>query len=421
MSRVARRWVIAAVVFWSAALLSCGRSRDAQIRITFHDTQIDGRTIARVDMTVVETQLLDFYDRKIVVSNQPQSFDLLEVTANNPVLLAYARVPAGMYKQIRLVLAPGTTITLADGTTQPLKTPSGEEGGIKIDGVFEIPAGRLYTLDIDMDPGRSIHYAAGTGYVLKPVLTITGSEPNSGNFFFAGSYGGDPFVVALRPDGTLATISARYPQYVIVGYYVHDGVQQTLTIVPQTVTCPDCSTWQRLETSIFADVPPAQTFDVVSFGADFFDLRDASGALFHLYRVPTFALDGDYSQKAFTVQATIQDTSWVGKTLVAQIVPQDGDGAVHTDVVTIPASLNPSFDFRIPRTAFRDSVKNYVLLMAVVPTPADVALRSDETISEIHNVVAENSQAAVQLRVQRDTVPTGPVVVPFATQVPTTH
>jgi hypothetical protein len=350
---------------------------------------------------------------------RPYAFDLLQVTANNPVVLAHAQVPAGVYKQIRLVLAPGATVTLADGTTEPLTTPSAETGGIKINGVFDVPAGRLYTLDIDMDPGRSIHHATGFGYVLKPVLALTGSDVTSGNFFYSGNFGGEPFIVALGPDGTLATITAQYPRYVVEGTYVHDGTKQTLTITPREVTCPDCSVWERLRTSALVDVPAAHTYDVMSFGADFLDLRDADGATFHLFRVPTFSLEGEYSQKTFTVQVAVPDASWQGKTIVAQIVPEE-DGRPYSALATIPASLTPAFDFAVPRSAFTGPVKNYVLLMAIVPTPGDVDLRSDGTIADIRNIVADNSKGVVQLRVGRDTMPTAPVTVPFGLALPTT-
>jgi hypothetical protein len=185
------------------------------IRITFHDTQVDGSTVARIDMNVIETQIIDTNDTKTVISNQPHAFDLLALTQNNPVVLAHTSVTAGFYKQIRLILDDKTTITLTDGSVHPLQTPSGEQTGIKIDGLFQIPEGKLYTLDIDLDPGKSVHFAPGSGYVLKPVIALTGSDPLVGSFFYAGTFDGNPFVLRLNNDGTTEGKYSIFPDYIV--------------------------------------------------------------------------------------------------------------------------------------------------------------------------------------------------------------
>lgn len=419
MTRVHRLAAAVAALCTAAAGAGCGGGTPlGQIRITFHDTRIDGSEVVRIDMTVLQTELVDADGRRFVVSTEPHSFDLLQTTGNNPVVLAHAHVPPGVYSEIRLVLDPNAKITLADGNVEPLATPSGEASGIKIQGAFEIPAGRLYTLDIDMDPGRSVHRAQGTpGYVLRPVLEITGSEVTSGNFYYAGAYGGDSFVAALRADGSMSAKTALHPKYVVDGYYVHDGVARTLTVVPQSLSCPGCSRWEKLKMKVFADVPDARTFEVLSFGASDIDLRDpATGGHYPVYRVPSFDLSPG-GQREVTVTAAIPDPAWEGKTILAQLSPEDGDGRVYAAVDTIPGSLAPSFDFSLPRDGFGGSVKDYILLMAIVPTQDDLTIRTDGTVAGIRNVIAQNAQAAVRLRITRDAPPAA-VTVPFATVAP---
>lgn len=386
----------------------------AEIKITFHDTLVDGSIMRRIDMTVLQTEIIDINDNKVVISSERHSFNLLEITKNNPVVLAHTMIAPGIYKQIRLILDSNTTITLTDGKTHPLKVPSGEQTGIKIDGVFSIPAGKLYTLDIDLDPGRSVHYAAGQGYMLKPVIEITGSEVNAGNFFYAGSYNNDAFVTKLNLDGTMDAKTARYPKYVIKGYYVHDGVNQKLTIVPQEVTCPGCSRWERLKMKLFADVPSAMTYDVITFAADYIALREVtSRAEYHLFRVPTFSLGHVPPSKEFTLEVVVPTSMWAGKTLIAQLVPEDGNGRVFSAVDTIPDNLKSSFDFSIPKNEFDESIKNYILLMAVVESPDDLTLRSDGTVADLRNLINHNADNAILLRVSRDSVAQAPLVVLF--------
>lgn len=156
-------------------IVNCGwgnGSNLAQLKIMFHDTKVGGSSISRIDMTVVETQIIDVNDNKTVISTEPHSFNLLDLAKNNPVVLADTTVAPGVYRQIRLILDSNTTITLTDGTKYPLSVPSGEQTGIKINGIFSIPDGKLYNLDIDLNPDQSVIYTPGQGYMLKPVITI---------------------------------------------------------------------------------------------------------------------------------------------------------------------------------------------------------------------------------------------------------
>ena len=93
-------------------------------------------------------------------------------------VLGQASVPAGEYSQVRLVLDPNPAtgdpvnyVTLAsDPTTKiPLKTPSGQQSGLKINGDFAVKAGELTALALDFDPTRAIAQAGNSGqYLLKP-------------------------------------------------------------------------------------------------------------------------------------------------------------------------------------------------------------------------------------------------------------
>jgi hypothetical protein len=323
-------------------------------------------------------------------------------------------VPAGTYKQIRLILDSNTNITLSDGSTHPLSVPSGEQTGIKIDGVFSIPAGKLYTLDIDLDPAKSVHYTQGNGYMLKPVISITGSEVNAGNFFYQGTYNNDPFVLNLNTDSTTTAISARYPKYIIKGNYNYDGVRQKITINPTDIDCPSCSFFEDLAIDMFGDVPPSTTFNVATFGADYINLRDVgSGKEYNLVRVPTFSLNNTIPTKDFTLQTKVSNSLWAGKTIVAQAFPEEGEGRSFCALTTISPTLVANVDFAIPKSEFNGSLKNYLLVMAIVDNRSDVILSSSGTVKNLQNVVANNMGKMVRLIISRDSVVSSPVSVPF--------
>ena len=63
-----------------------------------------------------------------------------------------------------------------------LKTPSGQQSGLKVQVHQAVSGGILYRLTLDFDAGRSIIKAGNSGnYLLKPVLRIFSLIPSGGN------------------------------------------------------------------------------------------------------------------------------------------------------------------------------------------------------------------------------------------------
>lgn len=113
----------------------------------------------------------------IIPPNGPVKVDLLNLTNGNFIDLGTATVPATGYHQLRLVLANGAnanTVTLLDGTVQPLKTPSGQQSGLKIKADFNVLADQVNDYLLDFDACKSIVVAGNSGqYILKPVVRLT--------------------------------------------------------------------------------------------------------------------------------------------------------------------------------------------------------------------------------------------------------
>lgn len=417
--------ILSLALFSLLTISGCGQSTgsegDGEIKITFHDTRVEGSNISRIDMTILETQIIDINDVKTTISTDSHTFNLLEITKNNPVVLAHTSIAIGTYKQIRLILDPNTTVTLTDGTVHSIEVPSGEQTGIKIDGVFEIPSGRLYTLDIDLDPGKSVHYAKGNGYMLKPVIELSGSDINSGNFFYAGAYGSDRFVIALGVNNEMVARTARYPKYIITGVYSHDGVNRKLSIVPLDIQCPSCSRWEKKKLKWFGDVPAAQTYDVISFGADFIALKDAvANSNMHLERVPTFSYGFERPTKDFVFRITGLDEAWTGddlitdKILFGELVPADRRGIGFSATSTISVGQDGFLEFSIPKDDFSGKTdREYILTLGVVNSMEDLVLSSDGTVTSVQNLVMHNFDALPLFNILRDTEVPSPVVINF--------
>jgi hypothetical protein len=113
----------------------------------------------------------------IVAYDTPKKVNVLDL-AFVQELLGEAVLSAGTYSQLRLVLEanndslpPANYIVLADDPEQkiPLKTPSGQESGLKIVGGFSIGADETTTIALDFDPTKAVVQAGQSGgWLLKP-------------------------------------------------------------------------------------------------------------------------------------------------------------------------------------------------------------------------------------------------------------
>ncbi len=89
-------------------------------------------------------------------------------------------LPAGSYQQVRLVLADnGGSAPLANSVVPSgqaevaLKTPSGQQSGIKMNADVDLAANQMVDLLIDFDACKSVVTAGASGqHLLKPVVRV---------------------------------------------------------------------------------------------------------------------------------------------------------------------------------------------------------------------------------------------------------
>jgi len=120
-----------------------------------------------------------------IVLATPRKINLLDLTNGALTELGETRLPAGTYTQLRLVLAanPGNpNVPLANsirlsaepegsGEEIPLKTPSGQQSGLKINVNMTVEADQLADFVLDFDACKSVVVAGKSGnYNLKPVV-----------------------------------------------------------------------------------------------------------------------------------------------------------------------------------------------------------------------------------------------------------
>jgi len=103
---------------------------------------------------------------------QPDTFDILEYTNGDQLLLAEGDLDPGTTKEIRLVLGANNSIVLKDGSSYELKVPSGQSSGLKIKLNVDknVQAGQTYYVVLDFDAAKSVVKTGNGKYQLKPVI-----------------------------------------------------------------------------------------------------------------------------------------------------------------------------------------------------------------------------------------------------------
>jgi hypothetical protein len=143
---------------------------------------------------------------------EPQKIDLLNLT--NGVLreLGTAVLPAGRYSQVRLVLAENTrqdplansVVPLGQEQEVPLKTPSGQQSGTKLQVHFEVEADKETDIVLDFDACKSVVQRGGRDeYLLKPVVNVTPKFETSIQGFLTTTMTLGATSVSAQQDGTV--------------------------------------------------------------------------------------------------------------------------------------------------------------------------------------------------------------------------
>lgn len=106
----------------------------------------------------------------------PGVYNLLDFSNGKDTLLAASNLPAGRISQIRLILGDSNHVVLKDNPTKKiwLKTPSGQQSGLKLKIDADLVPDVTYVVLLDFDAAKSIVAKGNGGYNLKPVIrTIT--------------------------------------------------------------------------------------------------------------------------------------------------------------------------------------------------------------------------------------------------------
>ncbi len=154
--------------------------------------------------------------RELVLNPAPR-VNLLNLTNGVLMELGQMPLPAGTYTQLRLVLADNdATHPLANsalptnGSEVALKTPSGQQSGVKANVNMTVAAGQMADFVLDFDACKSVVTAGNSGqYLLKPVVSVVPRLVTGVSGFVAAALANSGTQVSLQQNG--AVVKATTP------------------------------------------------------------------------------------------------------------------------------------------------------------------------------------------------------------------
>lgn len=96
--------------------------------------------------------------------------NLLDYTGGTELTLVDTDFPAGKISQIRLKLGQDNSVVVEEEF--PLKTPSGQQSGLKLQVHETLTAGITYEFKLDFDAAQSVIHNGADDYILKPVIRV---------------------------------------------------------------------------------------------------------------------------------------------------------------------------------------------------------------------------------------------------------
>jgi len=171
-SRVLRSMLAAALTMVAAG---CGSTSGGTGTLAIELVDAPSPDVKGIVVTIDSVTVHSEQAGWVTVAHGPITVDLLTLQ-NVGMQLGEVSLPAGTVTQIRLILADGPQyVVLADGSHDDLKTPSGQESGLKLSGQFTVSACNKHTITLDFDGKNSIEYhdtPSPNGWILRPVIRV---------------------------------------------------------------------------------------------------------------------------------------------------------------------------------------------------------------------------------------------------------
>src|SRR5687768_6380301 len=175
---------VAALPLAGCDLFGSGSGPEFRLRMTDDPFPFDLADSAVVTIRRIELRGEDGVEPFTFFDGPETVFNLLDFQNGLDTTLGLATLPTSGYNQVRIIVGPGAYVVLNDGTVHPLRVPSGEQTGIKINlpAVAADEAADTVDLLVDFDVESSFHTTGnpdnpqGLRFSFRPVIRIESLE-----------------------------------------------------------------------------------------------------------------------------------------------------------------------------------------------------------------------------------------------------
>lgn len=141
----------------------------------------------------------------------PGIYNLLDFSDGTDTLIATGALQLEKVEQIRLILGNNNSIVTSDSVSHPLKTPSAQQSGLKLQVHQQLEAGVAYYVLLDFDAAQSVVEQGNGDFLLKPVIRTVETA-------LSGAIKGK-----IIPPGVFATVTATSGNNTYSGYVNANG------------------------------------------------------------------------------------------------------------------------------------------------------------------------------------------------------
>jgi len=165
-------------------LTGCKNNDTGTIKISLTDAPFPAEWVTEANVTIDQIEIRNSgasdTSKYVVLSEEAQSFNLLDLANGVTASLVNLEIPVGNYDLIRLRVSTAEVV-MTDGTVYTLAIPSGSTSGIKvfINPDLEVAGGLTSELLLDFDVSKSFVVQGKTdtisdikGFHFKPVLRV---------------------------------------------------------------------------------------------------------------------------------------------------------------------------------------------------------------------------------------------------------
>lgn len=168
----------AVIAFAFVAIQGCGKDKidsdnrnNAKLIINMTDAPGDFQEV-NVEILHVDIHYEDDSIGWLRLKTHSGIYNLLELQDSiTATLVDEDNLPEGRVSQMRLILGSQNTV-MVDSAIYPLKVPSGQQSGLKLNIHKELTADHQSEILFDFDAEKSVVITGNQQYILKPVIKI---------------------------------------------------------------------------------------------------------------------------------------------------------------------------------------------------------------------------------------------------------